>query len=292
VTTGAPTPFGNLQIWPLFSGVGVLELLTLGQAIKGRHFKIGEVSDTGHVGELQATNRGRLPVFLLDGEQVLGLKQNRAFNLSMVVPPKSSITVPVSCLERGRWSSGGSRAKLAQHVHFASGRAQKVASVSANLVGSHTFASDQRGVWNDISSRIHERQVTAPREAEADYFEAIAGPVEGALAAIPTAEGQIGVAIGVEGDILGLELFGSPALYQDLAPKILRSYAAEAFGPAQDGSLFGLGIGKLVSHLIKYEPSRFAAPGGGETLRWRTRRVNAAALTHAGKFVHLVAFPG
>ena len=42
-------------------------------------------------------------VLLYEGEEVLGAQQNRTFDISVLVPAGSKLTVPVSCVERGRW---------------------------------------------------------------------------------------------------------------------------------------------------------------------------------------------
>jgi hypothetical protein len=40
---------------------------------------------------------------LLDGEELIGAKQNRALNLTILAPAKQVIVIPVSCVEAGRW---------------------------------------------------------------------------------------------------------------------------------------------------------------------------------------------
>lgn len=47
---------------------------------------ITEVSEQGVVPQLRFVNRGRVPVLLVDGEELLGAKQNRIVNLSILVP--------------------------------------------------------------------------------------------------------------------------------------------------------------------------------------------------------------
>ena len=38
------------------------------------------------------------------GEQLAGGKQNRVLNASILVPAKSELPIPVTCVERGRWA--------------------------------------------------------------------------------------------------------------------------------------------------------------------------------------------
>ena len=63
-----------------------------------------EVSEGGHVPETEEiVNEGELSVLLLDGEELLGAKQNRVLNLTILVPAHQTCVVPVSCVESGRW---------------------------------------------------------------------------------------------------------------------------------------------------------------------------------------------
>ncbi len=58
---------------------------------------ITEVSASGSVPELRFVNSGEKRVFLLDGEQVVGAKQDRIFNVSIIAPAGKTIVIPVSC---------------------------------------------------------------------------------------------------------------------------------------------------------------------------------------------------
>lgn len=65
------------------------------------------------VGRIVFHNKAPLDVLLLDGEELRGGLQNRVVNKSILVPAHTELEIPVSCVERGRWSSatrvGGSR---------------------------------------------------------------------------------------------------------------------------------------------------------------------------------------
>src|SRR5438105_6220871 len=78
--------------------------VTLDQALEQRTVTIDEVSEAGSVPELKVVNRGVLPVLLVDGEELVGAKQNRVLNLTILVAPGTTTVIPVSCVEAGRWS--------------------------------------------------------------------------------------------------------------------------------------------------------------------------------------------
>src|SRR5207249_1949999 len=57
----------------------------------------------GSVPRLKVVNRAELPVLLVDGEELIGARQNRVLNTSMLLKEKSETEIPVSCTEQGRW---------------------------------------------------------------------------------------------------------------------------------------------------------------------------------------------
>jgi hypothetical protein len=66
--------------------------LTLAEA--GEAVTIEEVSEGGDVPT----------VLLLDGEELIGAKQNRVLNTTVLVAAHSRLTIPVSCVEQDRWA--------------------------------------------------------------------------------------------------------------------------------------------------------------------------------------------
>src|SRR5204862_905520 len=75
---------------------GLASGLELGAFVKER--------DAGaDVREVILENPTDLPVLLYEGEHISGAQQNRSVDASLLVPAKSAVEVPVSCIERGRW---------------------------------------------------------------------------------------------------------------------------------------------------------------------------------------------
>ena len=66
--------------------------------------EITEVDTDGSVPELRVGNKYAGMVLIMDGEELVGVKQNRIVNTTIVLPPKSTTVIPVSCAEQGRWS--------------------------------------------------------------------------------------------------------------------------------------------------------------------------------------------
>ena len=98
VQRGGPVSEGELSMIPLLNtAAGEAKYLTLEEAVKRGGCTVKEVGESGSVPELRVANSEALPVFILDGEQLLGVKQNRIVNLSLMVPAKSEMVIPVTC---------------------------------------------------------------------------------------------------------------------------------------------------------------------------------------------------
>src|SRR6185437_11391212 len=108
-------------------------------------------------------NRGSLPVLILDGEEVVGGLQNRVVNTTLLVPPKTTFNLPVSCIEHGRWHAEQATFDSGEAV-YPSLRRQKIEQVSASFYVSARPVADQAAVWAEVDSRHHQ---TGTRSATA-----------------------------------------------------------------------------------------------------------------------------
>jgi hypothetical protein len=56
--------------------------------------KITELNDSGAVPQLKVMNNAELPVLILDGEELMGAKQNRIVNTSILLREKFETIIP------------------------------------------------------------------------------------------------------------------------------------------------------------------------------------------------------
>jgi hypothetical protein len=129
LTMGDPVRHGPLTMIPLLGSEakdpGWLTLVEAGDAVT-----VTEVSEAGTVPFLRVTNDTEQPVLLLDGEELLGAKQNRVLNTTILVTARSTVVIPASCVEQGPWAYRSQRFGSAGTTLFASLRAKKAARVS------------------------------------------------------------------------------------------------------------------------------------------------------------------
>ena len=99
VKPGNPRAFQNLRIIPLMlvkGGDSEVEYLLAAQALEQDLLTVKEIDQSGSVPELQAVSEADVAVLILDGEELIGAKQNRILNTDVLMRPHSKTTIPVS----------------------------------------------------------------------------------------------------------------------------------------------------------------------------------------------------
>ena len=231
ISVGVAQTFRNLVVVPLLDPSSpVAGWLTLDDALERGATEITEVSETGSVPQLKLLNRGDAAVFLLDGEELVGAKQNRILNLSILVPGRTSLEIPVSCVEQGRWSWRSRGFSSADRVIYSKLRRSNAEAVSESLAFSGDRRGDQGKVWDDISSKSVRMSVHSDTGAASALYERYREDLDGFVAGIEAAPGQVGAAFLVNGRFAGLDLLAGPDVLARLLPKLVRSYA-----PRRDG---------------------------------------------------------
>ena len=87
LSIGEAQSLRNLTVVPILDVTrSATGWLTLDHAMERGLAEVTEISEGGSVPQLGFVNRGDAPVFLLDGEELVGAKQNRILNLSLLVP--------------------------------------------------------------------------------------------------------------------------------------------------------------------------------------------------------------
>ena len=100
--TLGPQMAGPLAVYPVFGPPPALHYHGLTDAIELGAF-VKELDQGASVRQVIVENPTDLAILIYEGEQIRGAQQNRSVDASLLVPAKSGISVPVSCIERGRW---------------------------------------------------------------------------------------------------------------------------------------------------------------------------------------------
>ena len=226
---GTPQTHKGLAVVPLaFAGDRGPRYLTLAQALSAGSFHVTEVSEGGSVPALRAINEGPLGVLLLDGEELVGAKQNRVLNTAVFVPAKSRLDVPVSCVEAGRWRYSSREFHDEEFVVHATVRRAVHESVSVSLNAAGAHRSDQGLVWDEVAGLQRFAEEPSHTGAHRDVYTQRAHDIAGYLGAFPLQRGQHGLLVLRDGDVVGLDFVSRASCYAQLHSKLVRSYAFEA----------------------------------------------------------------
>ncbi len=290
---GSPIVATNLTMYPLLlQGEVAPSYLTLDEALASGLAIISEVSEAGSVPELRVENKATRPLLILDGEELVGAKQNRIVNLTILVPEQHTLHIPVSCVEAGRWAHRSRQFAAAGRTHYASGRARKLEQVSCAMRVDGSRSADQGAVWADIDEKARRLDAHSPTHAAEAMYErsrSALGDFEHRFEAVPL---QAGGLFAINGAIAGMDLFDSQATWRKSMRKLVQSYGLDAVDPAGARSADSRTQPELFLAIVKRAAQeRFPAIGLGEDVRISGETVAGGALAVDGKVIHLVAFP-
>jgi len=292
ISLDEPQVFRNLVLFPLIAEEKIEpRYQLLDDTLAKGSARITEVSESGSVPELKFTNDGDRPVLLLDGEELVGAKQNRILNLTVLAPARKTIVIPVSCVEAGRWHAESSEFTSAGRAHFAAGRAQKAAHVSASLRTSGTRHSNQGEVWANISEKSERMESYSDSSAAAAMYETHQARLDDYLGAFSAIENQAGALFCINGDVVGFDLFDSADTLASLLPKLVQSYALDAID-AGDREIQAekKSAEKLIEDAANATVERFPAVGEGDDLRLLGDHLSGGALLVDEQIIHLCVF--
>ncbi len=291
---GEAVCFQNLTMVPLLGrDTTGAEYLTLDEALASKKAHITEVSDGGSVPELRFANDGDRQVLLMDGEEVVGAKQNRTLNITILAAAHSSLLLPVTCVEAGRWAHSSAEFDASPRAHYAAGRAQKHQSVSASMLFSGSRVADQGEVWADIEKKAMRMSAPSPTRAMAAMYLHHETNVEEFVQGLPFQERQRGAVFAINGKIIGLDLFDRADTFRKLLPKIVRSYALDALDSApQEPSHPDLQemVAGFRQAIAAAQVQTLPAVGIGEDVRLHAAQLAGGALVADGRIVHLSVF--
>jgi hypothetical protein len=263
----------------------VVEYVTLEEAIP-LGFHVGEVDAAGSVPELVARNVLDANVLLYDGEELVGAKQNRILNVTVLVGARNETLIPVSCVEEGRWSYRSAAFSPGSSHSYPELRRVKAQRLSASPLARRAA---QGAVWDEVRGKAARLGVDSDTGAQSDIFAARTAALGALRDAFPLVPGQAGALFAV-GDRLCLDYASRPDAFARLYPKLLNGYLLDGIEhldrtPAGEERLAGF-VAAADAAPSKREPSA----GLGEDLRLAGTGVVGSGLTLDDELLQLSVF--
>jgi hypothetical protein len=212
IRVGEPTRCGALAAYALYPEhtlfpEDALDYVLSDEAQEAGMCAVREVSEEGKVGELLVENVGERPVLFLEGEELVGAKQNRVLLFSVLVGAGSRVSVPVFCVERGRWDRSSGSLKTGSHsppsLRF-------LLKGGSDRPGIFRRADRQVSVWRFIVAKHRAAGTRSPRGNLSDAIRSSPEVVKELRRDLQYPEGASGIAVAIDGRTVGIDLFDQP----------------------------------------------------------------------------------
>jgi hypothetical protein len=289
---GEPKAIGALVAYPVFGAPGRATYALLSEALS-RGAALHEVVPP-NVNRLRMDAPPDLRVLLFAGEEVIGAKQNRIVNATVVIGASESAEIPVSCIEHGRWSRDKERDgfESSSQVAFTSLRTTLNEMVSESRVRGRSYESDQGRVWRDVATTMDDHDIRSNTGAMTDVFEGKRALIDSLVCAVRAHEGQLGLLAFVGGRFLALDLVSSPTAWAALHPRIVSGHALEALRVAPGMPTPFAAAAAVLTRVSTLPTATAAAPEGiGRELRADGAGMKGAGVLLDGELVQLSVFP-
>ena len=281
--------YENVEAIPIKSDYfGKKDFLTLK---KGYEMNLVEIKELEHstVNTVSCKNDSVTPLILIDGDEITGAMQNRIINDTLLIPAKSTINIPVSCTEHGRWHTKGEGAES---------RTFKPSLYSANHStrsrksrASYEERDYQGEVWDSISEFESRSNFKSMTSALNDSYENLKDKQNDYLSKFHIADGQNGVIFIVNGEVKGLELFYNHSIYKQYHEKLCRSYIIEAIVEKKSvDNIDRLELMKVLENISNSEFKSHKSIGLGDNLKFSNDFGSGSGLVWEDELIHMTFF--
>ncbi len=287
-----PIGHRNLTLVPIKGDSAGLDYVLAAEAIEDGTLTVKEVSDSGDVNMLIVQNKSDKRVLLLDGEELVGAKQNRILNTTILVEANTTQKIPVSCVEQGRWNHVSAK--------FSSGmysppemRSKKSRVVSRSYAQCGQAISDQGEVWADVENIVNDLETHAPTRAMKDAFDQRAGDFDSYVRALPYPEGARGIMAAISGRFVAMDVLDRPETFQRIWNRLVTGYAMDAARRRTDDyKPFTEKSAKFfIDSIGECRISEFNSAGLGKELRFESDQILGQSLGVDDVLVHMSVFP-
>lgn len=293
VQVAEPCEVGGLQVFGLrWQNGDSLVYRTLDEALADQTAEVSELSEGGTVPVLKVANKGETMLFLMAGEQLIGAKQNRVLNASIMVGARTELPIPVSCVEAGRWAYRSRQ--FGSHGTSSHGHLRKLMSKHA-YDGYHAEgrpSSKQGEVWGEVSRKLASMGSHSPSSELEQAYTDHSQRLTSMLTDLPAPEGCCGAVFALGGKIAGMDLFDKPETLTRLWPKLIRTYAIDALEETSGQTTVPVeAVAQWLASAAAAQAEPFKSPGLGEDVRLKSDQLIAAGLIVEEQPVHVEMFP-
>ena len=281
--------YKNVEVIPIKSdSFGAKDFITLKKGYEMDLVEITELENST-VNTVLCKNDAVVPLLLIDSDEITGAMQNRIINDSLLVPAQSSLKIPVSCTEHGRWRFKGNSVK---EKRFAP--SQYSANISTKRRKSKASFEErhyQGDVWDSIDRFESRADFRSSTSALHDSYENLKEKQDVYLNEFTLQKGQNGAIFIVNGELKGLELFYNPSIYKEYHEKLLRSYIIEAVvDKKNEDNIDRLELMRILENISRSESKSVKSIGLGDNLKFSNDFGSGSALVYEDELIHMTFY--
>jgi hypothetical protein len=286
--------YKNLTVFALLSDYDAdCDYLTLDEALTDDLIDVVEKDEGGSVPELKVVNRSGRMVLILDGEELVGAKQNRIVNTTILIAGKTTTVIPVSCVEQGRWSYKSDKFYSEKRLMSSKLRSKKADQVKYSLKNSGNFSSDQSAIWDDVSELAFDLDAESPSMAMSEIYRKEAPSIQKYVEHFDLTDSQVGAVFLINGKVAGMDCFGKPETFSKVFKKLVESYALDAIDSFEKGQAFKVTkseAGKFLEASSECRVEVHQSVGLGTDCRLDSDQSTGFALAHDKQILHMSLF--
>ena len=285
--------FKNMEVIPLIAEKeGSADYITLEEALKKKLLEVTEKDQSGSVPNLRVVNKSDKKVLIVCGEELVGAKQNRTVNVSIMVGENCELIIPVTCCEQGRWHYTTNEFHCSGAALHSRLRHHTTEQISKNLAMGKGFVADQSEVWDEIHRKSAKMSVNSPTGAFHAICEKYEDTLLDYLRSFAHPGGCSGIIAAINGRIIAMDAFDSSSTMKSLWNRLIKSYTLDAIedGDGKTTPLKKTAIRSFLESIAAQEGKRYQSVGIGYDLRINSEELAGSALLVDDAVVHITVF--
>ena len=263
--------------------------LSFSEAIAKNQVQISEVNKEGLLTKLSVSNKSSDNIIILNGELIIGtqIRQDRIVDSTVLIPGYATVLINTFCGEQYRWSPRlSNKISTSESLYFSSGRANNAADINTKL-------SKQCRIWSEISEKISDFNVKSFTNSVDQIYKKKKVNVEEIVNFFKIPSEAVGVALGINHQLVNIDIFSNNCMLQIYLPKIIRSIALDSFKKISKRSyLKKKDVHRFLRQIHQANKQKRKVVEGtlGEELQFNSESVAGSILYHKEQTVHFSAF--
>ena len=263
--------------------------LSFSEAIAKNQVQISEVNKEGLLTKLSVSNKSSDNIIILNGELIIGtqIRQDRIVDSTVLIPGYATVLINTFCGEQYRWSPRlSNKISTSESLYFSSGRANNAADINNKL-------RKQCRIWSEISEKISDFNVKSFTNSVDQIYKKKKVNVEEIVNFFKIPTEAVGVALGINHQLVNIDIFSNNYMLQTYLPKIIRSIALDSFKKISKKSyLKKKDVHRFLRQIHQANKQKRQVVEGalGEELQFNSESVAGSILYHKEQTVHFSAF--